>query len=152
MSNLRLNPKCTINVTSSPEAFFRWLAGEDIPSHFIQGIPYLPGTTSLLATSSEEGGNPPTFVLSVGELVSTSLPSAYSRGDSLFIDLLVHSTRLEIFDEHMFRLMLPVMKYELETTSRLSPQLRPLVEKLEKEIREVVRRRSGRFGSEDSLD
>jgi len=142
LSNLRINPKCTINVTSDPTHFFLSLSGSLKSQPETSGIPYIPDATVLTASCMEAGGEDPvSFTLTLETPITVSMPTAFSRGDSLFIDLLVHVTRLNIMDDNSLRSILPILRYELSTASRLSPSILQFISEKEKEISEVVRRK-----------
>ena len=55
---------------------------------------------------------------------------AYSRGDALFIDFLVHLSRIGIYSDEEIKQFLPIIQYELKTILRLSPNLKDIIQRI----------------------
>ncbi|MBW9140582.1 MAG: DUF447 family protein [Candidatus Aramenus sp.] len=136
-SNIMKLALCTIHVTDDPRIFYSALM-KNLEFAILEGLPVLSsGVYSIIRAKCEytEGNNPATFRLipiSVQELGKRK--KAFSRGHSLFIDAMVHFTRLEILPKEEVKELLEVLSYELKTCKRISPDIQDLVEDLEKRI------------------
>jgi len=83
--------------------------GGKVPKSDIVTLPYSPSADLEYR-----------FVKIVNEGV---IYKAFSRSDSLFIDLLVHVTRLDIYSKEELETYSTVIQYEVKTIARLSPNL-----------------------------
>ena len=128
-SNLVKDEKCGITVTHNPVKFYRALKGE--LNHLVEispdGYPYLPGDVVIFARCHIEGGyDPVTVKISPEKVVESGVKEdlyAFSRADSLFIDALVHFTRIRIEEGQERVALLRLILYELATAKRLKPSL-----------------------------
>lgn len=127
--NLKARNSCIINVTHDPMIFYKLLFDENSPDlgkKIYDGIPYLENAISILSNCEEAEVKEEfsifeyRFVKIVNEGV---IYKAFSRSDSLFIDLLVHVTRLDIYSKEELETYSTVIQYEVKTIARLSPNL-----------------------------
>lgn len=135
-SNLSKEKKCSLTLSHNPEKFYRALVGQlnDVVKVTEEGYPYLPGNVVILADCViSNSGNPVRVdVVPKGLLHCNDEEDfyAFSRADSLFIDALVHLTRLDIESEDQREILIRLMFYELSTAKRLKPSLGPLVDEI----------------------
>ncbi len=67
----------------------------------------------------------------MGECKEKSL----SRGDGLFVDLLVHITRVDIVSKDERDKLFEIIKYETEVIRRTAPYLEPFLKRIEDSLR-----------------
>ncbi len=136
-SNLISTHFCTMHITDDPRIFYLALMG-DLEFSLVDGLPVFSyGVYSIIRVKCEaiSGGNPTVF-----RLVPTSVQTlnkqkkAFSRGHSLFIDALVHFTRLEVLPRGEVNELLTILRYELNTCKRISPDISDLVDEIKRKI------------------
>ena len=122
-SNLLKNPKCSINVVHDANLFFDSFFGFIRPSSFIDNIPIIEKGIALITSCKYEKIEDPTYFFY--EVIDykkyTDCSSAFSRGNSMLIDLLVHVSRLDVYSKEEIEKYLPIIKYEIEIIRKTSP-------------------------------
>lgn len=128
-SNLAKDEKCGITVSHNPIKFYKALKGELNYAVEVspEGYPYLPGDAVIYARCHIESGNDPVMVkINPEKVIENEIKEdlyAFSRADSLFIDALVHFTRIRIEEGQERVALLRLILYELATAKRLKPSL-----------------------------
>ena len=122
-SNLLKKPKCSINIVHDANLFFDAFFGSIEPSSFIDEIPIIEKEVVLLASCKYKKIENPTYFFY--EIVDYKKYSdnftAFNRGSSMLIDLLVHISRLDIYSKEEIEKYLPIIKYEIEIIRKTSP-------------------------------
>lgn len=132
-SNILKYPSCSINILNDPEVFYYSLVGEKLNYKVRYDLPTI-GSLSLFARCDiiEDQQSFVIVKLNIFDFsYEPSIPRAFSRGDSLFIDLLVHLTRLDILSGKDLEDIRKIISYEMKTIKRLSPNLTYLLDKIE---------------------
>lgn len=133
--NITVHPYCSILITQDPVLFYEGLNGKLKPTSFMYGLPVLNVSCVIIAKCDIQVlGNPSEYSLRPLEFKGECKERPFSRGDSLFVDLLVHLTRLDILPQERDKL-LEIIRYEIGVIKRTSPYL----EKYLEEILDVVR-------------
>jgi len=122
-SNLLKKPKCSINIIHDANLFFDAFFGSLKPSSFLDEIPIIEKGIVLLASCKYERiENPTYFFYEVTDYKKFSdYFTAFNRGNSMLIDLLVHISRLDIYSKEEIEKYLPIIKYEIEIIRKTSP-------------------------------
>lgn len=135
-TNILEYPYCSVNIVNDPEIFYYSLMGRPLDYQIVYGLPIL-GHSNLFARCQIIEENV-TFVIVKLDIFdyyfAESIPQAFSRGDSLFIDLLVHLTRLEILSGKDLEQILKIISYEINTIKRISPNLNDLLDEIQRYI------------------
>ncbi|MFP3260379.1 MAG: DUF447 family protein [Sulfolobus sp.] len=130
--NLQVNRKCSVNVTLDPLLFYYCFIGKCNWETY-DDIPVLSNSLSIIAECDYEklGSDPIIITYRIKNIIrNSSNMKAYSRGDALFIDFLVHLSRIDIYSDAEIKQFLPIIEYELKTISRLSPNLKDIVQRI----------------------
>lgn len=133
-SNILKIPKCSINIITDPEVFYYTLIGENVMYKILHELPVISPIVIFANCEIIEDNNLFVIVkLNIFDFIyELVIPKAFSRGDSLFIDMLVHLTRLDILSEKDLEEIKRVIMYELKTIRRISPNLNYILDKIEK--------------------
>ncbi len=133
--NISVHPYCSILITQDPTLFYEGLNGSLRPTSFMYGLPVIDVSCVFIAKCNLEAlGNPSEYTLNFLEFKGECREKSFSRGDGLFVDLLVHLTRLDILPQEREKL-LEIMSYEIGVIKRTSPYLEGYL----REILEMLR-------------
>ncbi|BCU70633.1 DUF447 domain-containing protein [Stygiolobus caldivivus] len=142
-ANLKVKKSCIVNISLDPKTFYILLFNShvinkvEIVKREYDNIPYLENSLSILSEciEIENKDNFSIFKYNFIKLLNNGTDyRAFSRGDALLIDLLVHITRLDIFSEEELAKYSSIIEYEIKTIARLSPDkldiVRDLIERI----------------------
>ncbi|MEM0373725.1 MAG: DUF447 family protein [Sulfolobaceae archaeon] len=134
--NLEKNPECCIQVTNEPLYFYYTLFNKKINYEKIKGFLIIPNLTTIFSKCEivDKNSEPRRILVRPSEVLGKNLCRAYNRGESLFIDLLVHVTRLGIYSKEELEKYMKILDYEISVIERTSPRLREVINELKKEV------------------
>ncbi|EZQ03866.1 hypothetical protein CM19_09105 [Candidatus Acidianus copahuensis] len=136
IKNLAIYPFCSVNIVHDPQLFYLTLIGKEIDYKIKYGLPSLNGVTIYCKCEKELEGNPSVFTLNPFDYeISDNTITAFNRGSALFIDSLVHFTRLDIVSEEIKEEIIPIILYEIEISRKTSPWLIQYLEEIDKIVR-----------------
>ena len=122
-SNLLKKSKCSINIVQDPNLFFDSFFGSIEVNSFLDDVPIIEKGVTLIASCKYEKIEDPTyFFYEVTNYKKyTEYFTAFNRGNSMLIDLLVHVSRLDIYSKQEIEKYLPIIRYEIEIIRKTSP-------------------------------
>ena len=122
-SNLLKQPKCSINIVHDANLFFDAFFDSIEPNSFLDEIPIIEKGIVLLASCKyKKIENPTYFFYEITNYKKYSdCFTAFNRGNSMLIDLLVHISRLDIYSKEEIEKYIPIIKYEIEIIRKTNP-------------------------------
>nr|WP_252896808.1 DUF447 domain-containing protein [Metallosphaera hakonensis] len=120
-----------------PYYFFKGLSGQLSPERWVYGLPAINGMSCIFVAKCKLTalGNPSEFLLSFISEMGECKEKSLSRGDGLFVDLLVHITRVDIVSKDERDKLFEIIKYETEVIRRTAPYLEPFLKRIEDSLR-----------------
>ncbi|EHP69433.1 MAG: DUF447 family protein [Metallosphaera yellowstonensis] len=137
-SNLCVFPFCAVMVTNDPHLFYETLVGRSTNFKITYGLPILDVPCIMIARCRFSSmGEPAKVDLDLLHQLGPCTHPAFSRGAALFIDMLVHFTRIGqgILPRQREEELLKIMEYEIGVIERTYPELRGEVETIRNTLR-----------------
>ncbi|MEM0064225.1 MAG: DUF447 family protein [Metallosphaera sp.] len=137
LRNITLYPYCSIHISQDPTLFYLGLSGKLKGSSVSYGLPIVDAINCILIAKCSQIslGVPSEFSLIFIEELGSCTERALSRGDGLFIDLLVHITRIDLLPEIEAKKLLDIIKYEIGVINRTSPHLSEYVNEISESLK-----------------
>ncbi|ARM75922.1 DUF447 domain-containing protein [Acidianus manzaensis] len=130
--NILRYPYCSINILNDPKIFYYLLFNRKIDYDVKNGLPKI-GDNVLFGSCEVIEDNASFILLEIKIFdydVSPTIKEAFSRGDSLFIDMLVHITRLDILPKNEVEELIKIISYEMRTIKKISPNLGNILDEI----------------------
>ncbi|AWR97281.1 DUF447 family protein [Acidianus sulfidivorans JP7] len=134
--NISEYPFCSINIIRDPELFYYTLFNKKINYNIQYGLPKI-GTNVLFGLCDTIENTTSYIIVKIkvfDYIIEPEITTAFSRGDSLFIDLLVHLTRLDILQGNELNELIKIISYEIKTIRRISPNLDSILNEIKSYI------------------
>jgi len=131
-SNLEKNAECCIHITNEPLYFYYTLFDKKFEYKKIKNFLIIPDLPLLISKCEiiDKATEPRRVIVKPIEFIGKSLCRAYNRGEALLIDLLVHITRLKIYNREELLKYLGIIDYEISVIEKTSPRLRGIINEL----------------------
>lgn len=130
--NLLEKNVCSINIVLDSKIFFDAFFGTLDVNNYIENVPILgKGIAFVANVRYEKIENPTYFFYKINSYRIFDMNClAFNRGNSMLIDLLVHISRLDIYNKKELEKYLPIIKYEIEIIKRTMPERVKDIEKI----------------------
>ncbi|QKQ99917.1 DUF447 family protein [Metallosphaera tengchongensis] len=139
LENLLQYPYCSIMITDRPELFYLGLRGLLHQDKLFYGLPIIISSEKIYCTIIARCelvslGDPYEFRVRFLEDSGPCDRSPISRGTGLFIDMLVHTTRLDIVSGNERSRLLYIINYEIDVIRKTYPSLSQYLDEIVRQL------------------
>jgi hypothetical protein len=136
LKNIEINSKCGIIITSDASLFYYALIDKLKIDYFYYEIPMIKNELTIIALCKMlDNKNPRTILVEPTEILGEYKPRAFNRGEALFIDMLVHFTRLNIYNKSELEYYIKILNYEINIVKKTAPWLKDILSEIENKIK-----------------